>query len=66
MIAILSNQVLEERIQEIVHHIEKHGVQAHISRGTDRTVIGIIGKAEPTLAEQIRQMKDVENVIKIS
>jgi len=66
MIAILSNQVPEERIQEIVHHIEKHGVQAHISRGTDRTVIGIIGKAEPTLAEQIRQMKDVENVIKIS
>lgn len=66
MIAIVSNQVSEERIQEIVHHIEKHGVQAHISKGTDRTVIGIIGKAEPTLAEQLRQMKGVENVIKIS
>ncbi len=66
MIAITSNQISEERIQEIVSHIEKHGVQAHVSRGTDRTVIGIIGKADPKLHEQLRQMKDIEEVIKIS
>lgn len=66
MIAILSNKAGEERIQEIVQHIEKRGLQAHVSRGTDRTVVGIIGKFEPTLAEQLRQMKGVENVIKIS
>ena len=58
--------ITEERIEEIVQYIEKSGVQAHVSRGTDRTVIGIIGKAEPTLAEHLRQMKGVENVIKIS
>lgn len=66
MIAITSNMISDERIQEIVDHIESHGVQAHVSRGTDRTVIGIIGKAEPTLVEQIRQMKGIEEVIKIS
>lgn len=66
MIAITSNQITEERLAEIVRHIEKSGVQAHVSRGTDRTVIGIIGKAEPKLAEQLRQMNGVENVIKIS
>lgn len=66
MIAITKNNTSDERIQEIVKHIEQTGVQAHVSRGTDRTVIGIIGKAEPTLAEHLRQMKDVENVIKIS
>ncbi|CAM3683109.1 3-deoxy-7-phosphoheptulonate synthase [Marinicrinis lubricantis] len=66
MIAIISNLVKEERLQEIVQHIEKQGVQAHVSRGTDRTVIGIIGKFDPTLAEQLRSMKDIENVIKIS
>lgn len=66
MIAILSNAAGEERIQEVVRHIEKRGLQAHISRGTDRTVIGIIGQAEPTLAEQLRQLQGVENVIKIS
>ncbi|MFD2671348.1 3-deoxy-7-phosphoheptulonate synthase [Marinicrinis sediminis] len=66
MIAITSNTISDERLQEIVNHIEKQGVQAHISKGTDRTVIGIIGKADPQLVEQIRAMKDVENVIKIS
>lgn len=66
MIVIVSNQTPEERVAELVRIIEKAGNQAHISRGTDRTVIGIIGKAEPQLAEHLRQMKDVENVIKIT
>ncbi|MBD2845761.1 3-deoxy-7-phosphoheptulonate synthase [Paenibacillus sp. IB182496] len=66
MIVITNPTVTEERIAEIVAHIEKAGVQAHVSRGTDRTVIGIIGQAEPTLSEHLRQMKGVENVIKIS
>lgn len=66
MIAIVSNKTSEERIAEIVRVIEQAGVQAHVSRGTDRTVVGIVGKAEPKLAEHLRQMKDVENVIKIS
>ncbi|MBW7457641.1 3-deoxy-7-phosphoheptulonate synthase, partial [Paenibacillus sepulcri] len=66
MIVITNSHVTEERISEIVEHIEKTGVQAHVSRGVDRTVIGIIGKAEPALAEHLRQMKGVENVIKIS
>ncbi|GGF97199.1 3-deoxy-7-phosphoheptulonate synthase [Paenibacillus abyssi] len=66
MIAITHQNITEERISEIVKYIEKSGVQAHVSRGTDRTVIGIIGKAEPTLSEHLRQMKGVENVIKIS
>ncbi|NIK78545.1 3-deoxy-7-phosphoheptulonate synthase [Paenibacillus castaneae] len=66
MIVITNSKIEEARINEIVAHIEKAGVQAHVSRGTDRTVIGIIGNAEPTLAEHLRQMKGVENVIKIS
>jgi len=66
MIVITSPHIAEERISEIVRYIEQTGVQAHVSRGTDRTVIGIIGKAEPSLAEHIRSMKGVENVIKIS
>ncbi|MDF2837097.1 MAG: phospho-2-dehydro-3-deoxyheptonate aldolase [Paenibacillus sp.] len=66
MIVITKNSVSDERIGEIVRYIENSGVQAHVSKGTDRTVIGIIGKAEPTLAEHIRSMQGVENVIKIS
>ncbi|MEW9698135.1 3-deoxy-7-phosphoheptulonate synthase [Paenibacillus sp. SI8] len=66
MIAITSNKISDERIQEIVQFIEKQGVQAHVSKGEDRTVIGIIGQADPKLAEQLRQMSGVEQVVKIS
>jgi 3-deoxy-7-phosphoheptulonate synthase len=66
MIAITSNKTSNERIQEIVQFIEKQGVQAHVSKGEDRTVIGIIGQADPKLAEQLRQMSGVEQVVKIS
>ncbi|MDG0808777.1 3-deoxy-7-phosphoheptulonate synthase [Cohnella rhizosphaerae] len=66
MIVITTPHISEERILEIAEYIQKSGVQPHISRGTDRTVIGIIGKAEPSLAEHIRSMHGVENVIKIS
>ncbi|WNQ10185.1 3-deoxy-7-phosphoheptulonate synthase [Paenibacillus aurantius] len=66
MIVITSNKIGQERIAEIVAYIERHEVKAHVSRGEDRTVIGIIGKADPVLAEHLRQMSGVEQVIKIS
>lgn len=66
MIAILSNQAPEEQLQEVIRVIEKEGLTVHLSRGADRTVVGLIGKAEPRLAEHLRQMKGVEDVVKIS
>ncbi|MNW32406.1 Phospho-2-dehydro-3-deoxyheptonate aldolase [compost metagenome] len=66
MIVIAGVQTPEEHIQAIVEVIEKEGLQAHVSRGSDRTIIGLIGSVDPKLAEHLRQMKGVENVVKIS
>ncbi|TCZ73036.1 3-deoxy-7-phosphoheptulonate synthase [Paenibacillus albiflavus] len=66
MIVVTSTNIREERLQELVGYIEKHEVATHVVKGEDRIVIGIIGKADPKLAEQLRQMKDVIEVIKIS
>lgn len=66
MIVITSAGLQEERLNEIVQFIEKHEVNTHVVRGEDRIVIGIIGKADPKLAEQLRQMKGVTEVVKIS
>jgi 3-deoxy-7-phosphoheptulonate synthase len=66
MIAILSPTTPDERIQEIVQFIEKHDLQAHVSKGMERTVIGIIGQFGPSFGEQVRQLKGVENVVRIS
>ncbi|NGM83000.1 3-deoxy-7-phosphoheptulonate synthase [Paenibacillus sp. 7124] len=66
MIVITSNQTPEEQINEIIAVIEKEGLQVHLSKGSDRTVIGLVGSVNPKLAEHLRQMKGVENVVKIS
>ncbi|ANS73663.1 3-deoxy-7-phosphoheptulonate synthase [Paenibacillus yonginensis] len=66
MIVITSAHTPEDRVKEIVQFIEKEGIQTHVSQGNDRTIIGLIGRIEPQLAEHLRQMKDVENVVKIT
>ncbi|MCR8644833.1 3-deoxy-7-phosphoheptulonate synthase [Paenibacillus sp. N1-5-1-14] len=66
MIVITSNTIGDNRVQELVQFIEKQGAEAHVSRGEGRTVIGIIGQVGSKLADQLRQMKGVEQVVKIS
>lgn len=66
MIVIVSNTVPESRIGEIARFIEDKGLQAHISKGAERTVIGIIGQINPAISEQLQQMKGIEKVVKIS
>lgn len=66
MIVIVNNQTPEEQVQDILKVIEKNGLQPHISKGADRTVIGLIGNVNPQISEHLRQMRGVENVVKIS
>ncbi|MBT2292883.1 3-deoxy-7-phosphoheptulonate synthase [Paenibacillus albidus] len=66
MIVITSNQTPEEQVNDIIGVIEREGLQVHLSRGADHTVIGLVGTVTPKLAEHLRQMKGVENVVKIS
>lgn len=66
MIVVTSSGIQEERIQEIIQFIEKFELQTHVVRGEDKIVIGVVGKADPKLAEQLRQMKGVADVVKIS
>jgi len=67
MIAITKVNVSDERLDEIVAFIEKReGVKAHVSKGSDRIVIGLVGHVDTQLGEQLRSMKDIENVVKIS
>ncbi|MDO7907360.1 3-deoxy-7-phosphoheptulonate synthase [Paenibacillus sp. JX-17] len=66
MIVIANSRTPEEQIQDIIQVIEREGLQVHVSRGEDRIVIGLIGSVEPRLADHLRQMNGVENVVKIS
>ena len=43
MIIILDDSVTQEQIDHVVERVEALGLKAHLSRGTFRTVIGVIG-----------------------
>ncbi len=65
MIVVLRPGLTEDEIQKVVERIESFGLRAHISEGTERTIIGAIGD-ERLLADQtLESFPGVEKVLPI-
>jgi len=58
----------EEQIHHVVQRIKECGYQARLIRGTERTVIGVVGNCDPHRAqlEALRAASGVEEVIAIA
>ena len=57
MIVILKPEATDALVKDIVSQIEALGLQAHLSRGQFRTVIGVVGeevKVDPEVAGRAR------------
>lgn len=65
MIVILKSEASEELIRDIVGQIEALGLQAHLSRGQFRTVIGVVGEEARVDAEHLKSITGVEQVLPI-
>lgn len=67
-IIVLNHDATEKDIENIVKKIEKWGLNAHISQGTERTIIGVIGDTSRVSEDEenaIRVTQGVENVLRI-
>ena len=67
-IIVLGSEATEEDIRHIVKKLEGRGLQAHISKGTERTIIGVIGDTSKVTEEEedsFRAASGVENVVRI-
>ena len=65
MIAILRKNASDEAVSSIVSWIEGKGLTAHVSRGSDETVIGLVGdttKIDPFLLESMDVVQRVQRV----
>ncbi|MCM8772834.1 MAG: 3-deoxy-7-phosphoheptulonate synthase [Candidatus Omnitrophica bacterium] len=62
---IMRRDATEEEIKKVVEKIEKLGFKAHISKGTERTIIGIIGDTRGISDETFRILPGVSEVISI-
>lgn len=65
MIIILRSSVTEDQIAHVVERVEEMGLKAHLSRGTYRTIIGVIGDEEKASLEPLRAIPGVADVIPV-
>jgi 3-deoxy-7-phosphoheptulonate synthase len=67
MMIIMRTDATSEQIDQVVVKVEQHGLKAHLSRGEERTVIGVVGDGRPfSLQEQFVYMVGVDRVLPIS
>ncbi len=65
MIIVLKPDVTEEQIQHVIERVESLGLRAHLSRGTYRTIIGVIGDETKLQAEPLAAIPGVAEVVPI-
>jgi len=65
MIIVLRKDASEEQIQHIVEKADSLGLRANISRGVERTVIGLIGPEDVLRATPLEVFPGVEQVIPV-
>ena len=66
MIIVMGKDVTDEQIGAVVKRLEAAGLQANISRGIERTVIGAIGDERPLTEEMFTPLPGVESAMHIA
>ncbi len=64
---IMRADATPDQIEQVVARVEQNGLKAHISKGEERSVIGVVGDGRPiTLQDQFMFMTGVDRVLPIS
>lgn len=66
MIIVVSPEATPDDIDVIVARIEETGRQAHLSVGTERSIIGVIGHDDPSLQDMFESLPHVESVHRVT
>jgi 3-deoxy-7-phosphoheptulonate synthase len=65
MIIILKSGATDEQVAHVVERVEALGLRAHLSRGTFRTIIGVIGDEQKIGVEPLKAIDGVQDVIPV-
>ncbi|HMD13836.1 MAG TPA: 3-deoxy-7-phosphoheptulonate synthase, partial [Bacteroidota bacterium] len=65
MIIVMESRAAEKDIQHVCDRIKQLGLTPHLSKGTERTIIGVIGDERLISKEQLSLLPHVESVINI-
>jgi len=65
MMIVMKRNATTAQVANLTARIEQMGCQAHLSRGEERTIIGIIGNGRPIDRAKLEQMDGVERAVPI-
>jgi len=65
MIIVLRPDATEEQINHIIEKVQKLGLKPHVSRGTERTIIGVIGPEDVLHVTPLEVFPGVEKVMPV-
>ena len=65
MIIVLRPDATEEQLNHIIEKVEKLGLKPHVSKGTERTIIGVIGPEEVLAVIPLEVFPGVEKVMPV-
>ena len=66
MMIVMHNDATDEQINLVVARVETLGMHAHLSRGTERTVIGVVGDGRKIEPAQLSFLAGVDHIVPIS
>ena len=66
MIIVLKPKVSKQEIQDLVEKVESYGLTAHVSQGTETTIIGMIGDVTKVDPKQLEVSPVVDHVMRVS
>ena len=65
VIVILRSDVTRQQVDDVIQRIEDLGYRAHLSEGTYRTIVGIIGDEQKLRSEPLKAIPGVEDIVPV-
>lgn len=66
MMIIMSTEATTDQVANVVQRVEAEGLNAHLSQGAERTIIGVVGDIRRINKEQFLLMGGVDHIVPIS
>ena len=66
MIIVMKPKASEQSIQSVLHYIEENGLQTHLSKGDQVTIIGVIGNKSKIANENLLVFQDVDKIVPVT
>lgn len=66
MIIIMKPMAADSSIDAVTSYIKENGLEVHLSKGTELTIIGVVGQKARLSADTLASMKDVERIVPVT